>query len=1588
MTVETSTPTGPAEDAAALLNRLRSETAAQENKALQALLLHESGVLEERHGEEPSAARDYLAAFNADPQFREPLEALVRILTRRKSIKNLGKLLDALTRAAATPEERTRAFWERAAYLQDYEQDLAGAKEALEEAVSANPEDPTPWLELELLAAKENDLAGRMRAIEARAELAADPTWKAFLFIELAELAAKSGDPQRGYDLIDSAAALDGKGRFRTQLALESIALRDQNTSALSRALEGQAEMIEEAISEPASGDANGIPSWARRPECAADAWLRCAEIKRRAGDHDAWVKLLARAADQLPQSSVIARARLASLETMGDAKGAAALARSEIERGAAGPGAAALWLRIAEAAMLDNDRDGALAALRSALEADPASIMARALELDLLSDAQDPAALAKSLEAAGEACPSTGSKIRAALVAAYVWASNASDTDAAKAALARAVTLGTNSVVIARVSRMLAAIRKDSAWYEQATVDLLSAGAEPGEVASLWFEVGRSRSLRGDVAGAGEAFAKLAALEGEGEAGSSWLGRVLGAYALGIKKTPHGEAAHRALPGAIEALASVESDANLARGLWVVAALRSARTGDVDRARTRLRELHEAIPGDEVVAIFLADLEHRAGNLAAASAVQAACATATDDIDLGAALYIEAALLSWRQGDRDKTLELLEQARGSAAKAASAVLVWALRGADPDSLDGRRRALMTALETGADPASIALERFGLEAGIGETGDRSEALLALERTEADASGDITVAAGLARLTWPDALTDRDAIDRALDRLEDQGDEATAISRAERFRISRTIDLDVGATVARAASWSEAEPKLYVALEWLGAALAAKDREAEVSARRAVASFLGDEPWAAMESSASIVAALDQSSTPQPLLAGTSATTRLTNLELSLPGCDPRRRAFALKNIGEALGEDASNDAAALAGWSELASGNTDEALATFRAAVERRPEDLVSWEGVRAASEALGDHVSTALALAQLGSLCSNDARGAEFWERAGLILLEHTDAHEDAEISFARAFDRDPNRAVAFDKLFRRVRGRNEDDRLLEIMSRRLDVADDETEISKLFWERARVLRKKGDREGALSSLENVTMIEPDHVGALALSGEISITMGKFPEAAEYLGRLSRIKEAPTQQRLMSGIAAVDIYENKLNAPEKALSVLVGLHEAGLSTPPVRERLARVAARTGAWARATVILEQLMQEREKREGRMEAARLAMAIWRDKIKEPLKSEAAVTRLLDESNDDGEALDMVLNTNFDASLQKRLLGRAKSVLLAKLAEDPCDADRVERLSKIAQSEQDQALRQATLGSLVSLGRSTSTISAELKKVDTRVATRPQIVVDAKAMAEIADPDDGGPIAELFVQMAETVTLALGPTLSALNVGKKERVDSRGGHPLRVAVSEWMGAVGFEGDFELYVGGPDANGVHGIAGDVPVIVLGSAISTPFDAAARSAVARTVFALRRGITSLRTRDENTIASVVIAACNEVDIKVANPGYAVYNEIQRAVHKEISRKVRKSIGETCLKVVSSKQDARVWAAAARRSLDRMAVISAGDVSIVLSDILGTPRDQLGSVVPESERARRLLSFVLSPNYLELRKKLGMGVR
>ncbi len=1581
----------------ALTDRLRGEIAASQDRGLHALLLHEVGVLHEVGGEEPLAARDYLAAYNADADFREPLESLVRILSRRRSFKNLAKLLDTMAKNAPTPEERARALRELAVVALEHDKNKEDARARLEEAVTEFPDEMAAWLELELLAAEAGDVAGVMRAIEARLPLVADATYKALLYIQLAELAAKVGQTSRAYEHLDAAAALEGRARFQTRLVLERVAQQAADLDALARALEGQADLVVEVLDDPARGEEIGVPNFMRTAAFAADAWLRAAEIRKRLGDVEAANALLHEASRRVPNSNVVARARLGALELQGDLERAAELARSELNAGAMGRNAASLWLRIAESAALGNDRAQALDALRNALTADPEAIPARAIELDLLVDGQEPQALAGAIEGCASSFRTKSAQSRGFVLAAYVWAVLAGESNTAQAALRRAVSLGLNPATSHRLARSLAAVAGDNGWYESATEELLALELEPAQKADLWFELGRIRLLAGNNAGAHEAFTALALVEGVGPlARSAWLGRMLAGCAVGLGSRA-GDAGEPELrsPAAMDALASSESNPALARGLAVVAALRAALGGELAGAVERLRVLHQAEPGDELVAVFLSELLRGSDSSRASEAALplTACADACVDPGLANSLRLEAAFLLWSGGDRNAAVAQLEIAAAADSNAATRLLSWARRGSLAAGLEARRALLEAeaASLSGADGYATHLERFALEVLGG--GDESAAVAALESAEqAPAEGttrDLALAAALGRLLYAPATANRDLALAAVDLLESEGGEASLLARAERLRIARDIDQDAEAALACARHWSEAEPSVHTALELLVAADHSADREAEMEALQLLASSLTGAAGEAMAASAAIVSMLDRPASPLPLLKASHASGRLANLELAPPGCDPRRRAVALHGLDEVMGAEAYVDALLLAGYSDLAAGEPGSAFETFKVVVEARPEDLAGWEGVRAAAEILDNPVETAMACAQLGQLCVDDARGARYWEHAGLLLLDRTEHHDDAEIALDRAFARDARCGKAFDKLFRRVRARKEDDRLLALIERRVEVANDNAELVKLFWERARVLQKRGNNDAALEALEHVTMLEPDHVGALALSGTICIQKGDFAGAAPLMARLSQSPEAPKQERLVSGITACDLYENKLNQPERALAVLVQLHKEGLSTLPVRERLARAAARTGSWAEATGMLETLMNERETASGRVDAARLAMAIWRDKVQKPESALQAVTRLIEEVPDDPEALELILGTGFSESFRSSALARGKQRMVESLQRDPCDRARVQLLARIAAAQGDLPLRQATLGVLVALGKTERSITEELTQLDAKILSRPQSVLDARSLAEIADPADSGPVQGLFSVAAETALLALGPSLESLQVGRKNRVDAKGGPPLRLEVAQWLGALGFDQDFELYVGGREAAGVTGIiSGDLPGLVIGAEVQSPLDPASRSAVAREVFALRRGITCVRHHDDTSVAAVAIAVCNELGVPIPNPGYPLYGEISRAVHKGISKRVKKAAPPFALDIQRVGQDPRSWVGAAVRSCDRMAALAAGDVSIVLANMLGRPRTDLEDAVKDNDRAKTLLKFVLSPGYLELRRKLGMGVR
>jgi hypothetical protein len=1574
-----------------MIRRLRAEVAATVDAGRQARLLAEMAELEERAGDESAAARDYLAAYEADPNFREPLEGVARLLERRSNLKGLGRFFfDALVEAAASPDERVRALLMHAAHFAEVAGDFAAAEASAREAtlVEGAPvaEQASAWLMLEIFAGHTRNEAARNEALAQRIRFAANPTWQALLIADHARTRVAAGDIEGATAALERARGLESQATWAVATLLEQVVherpriggTTDAHARAATHAasLETVAALVQTALVDGSRGDALGVPVWARNPARAVDAWLRASEQRRTLGQLEGAASALNRAlflvdrmdgADARLAEAAVSHARIRLAEQTGDTALAASLASRRLGTETHGPLCAALALRIAEHAAAEGDLASAVEALGQALVNDPSSLPARTLQLDVLADAGDPGAFASQLESSADHLATDEARARTFVLAAYVWGAQAHDPSGAKAALSQATLFGASPESIARLGRTLAGLNDDALWYEESTRRLLSTVGRGAEALDLEVELLRHRWARGDAEGADRV-----AHEVSESPNGSWLGRVVEAFARPSDTSPPSVRARKA----VEELAAAESDAERSRSLAVVAALRAHAALDIESARTHLAQLAERATDDPVVAAYLLDLHRGAGDRRATARLALAAADGASDGELAASWRLEAAFELWRNGDRPAAIEAISAALGDVPEAARLALACASWGVDPDSSDARRRALQEAEAAGTiDARVLALERFANEVAAADSDAASVELGALDSAPA---GSLSLAGALGRLLLPSDASSPSALVDAASRIAARGADSRLFAAQELLRVAH--DSKDPEAIARAAqSAFDARGGLVAALEWLAAAVALGDSRQEIAARKAAAErFDGEAREALLASAAMLHARIDPDESPL-LVPGSSPAARLTNLELAPPGCDPRRRVAVLDDLDGLLGDDATLDALLLSAWARFVAGDVSEAAAAFARVTAARPTDLGAWEGVRACAERSSDVEGRARAAAELGARCADTHRGAAFWEEAAVLFSQVGD-DANCERALEASFGRDPGRAVAFDRLFRRVRERKENDRLLDLVRRRLDVTDEPHEIQKLFWEQARVLREMGDQDGALKALEHVTMLDPDHVGALALLGEINIRRGEFDAAAAVLSRLALLEGAPPKNRATAGVAAVDLYENKLGRPERALDVLKALHAANLSSLPVRERLAKLAARTGAWEIATVTLEQLMNERPDRQGRIEAARLAMVIHRDRLSNPQGAASAVAKLLSEAPGDPDAVEMLLHIEHPPETLRQLLEGARGALLAALQADPTDPNGVHLLVAVAVALGDEALQHAALGALGALGARDPASEQRFAALSARKPRAPQVAISRPMLDAILAPGDAGPIGDLFVLLGPTLSDALGPNLQSCGVGRRDRIDPRIGLSLRNEIAAWAGALGVH-DFDLYVGGKDPLGVQGIAGDPPAIVVGPSINAPLPPQTRARVAREVLGIVRGTTVVRFRDDIAVAAIVAAACRLADVRLDHPPFAVLAEIERLLGRAMSRRTRRALPEACGTLAAQGVDPRAWFTRALASQDRIGAVASGDPSVVLADSPIAP-----SEAPQTPpRVGDLLRFVLSPIYLDIRRSLGL---
>ena len=1564
---------------------LRAELEATTSGAARALLAIELGFACESDADFNQAVTAYQLARKEAPDAALPVERLIHLARHGIPVEDMSDLAAGRVHSSDLPEPRAAALLDLATLISDHEHRMQDALELMIQAAELQPNSPTLWLSIELTAAGVADEELRIRALSKRAELATDVAWKGLLLKDLAALQVAGGQLVDALSSLKAAIDQASPVTFYALRALESVGRQIQDFSVVVRALDAQAQLIMRALRDPKQAESLGVPRHRLNQVEASACWLWASDYALREGDAGEAARMIDQALEVLPNAPLLLQAKLSIADRAGDTEGAATAARMQLEGLSNGKLAAGLWLRIAEFAADRGDGDAALEAVEQALNADPQCIPAQALKLDLLSGREHSEALASALEEIAELVGSDEAKSHLYLLAAETWALGCGDTAGAKAALTQCSLLGIDPLVLARIARWLASAAGDSTWFEESTRRVLAAATDRSEVASLSFEHARSRLLRHDPSAAAEALDRLAQT---GETGQA-LAALLKAWALPLcgPRTSTADAptqtATDATTAAMGELAARAATPATARALRLAQVVRSLTTGQTGLAAEQLTALRESHPDDFVISVAVSALAERTGDrLLAASSLLDSAELVNDD-PLATHLRLRASLLFWSGGDKSGASRALRAAYDHSPASVDPLLRAVLARFPSDAIDERREALLAPSSNQPDGAWLALRRFALELTRDDAA--NAAGRALPDPRIGETKELATAVRLALAVAPHAATgSANAGIEALMLLAEAAPEVAPLAAARAYFLSLTNETEPAAKLALAKRWASLQPGIPSALEWLSAATAANAEEEILLSREMLAAQLGPCQAAELRADTAILQHLTIGQ-PHTPLQGDDASTRLMNLELALPGEPASHRAHALAGAPGLFDNDSDPVISTMLGYNALVLGDTSGALAAFRHATEANPRDAAAWEGVRACALSMQDDALLGDAYASLGEATAEPELRAAMWENAALIWLDSIDDTTRGEFALQRSLELDIRRSVAFDRLFRILRKGKKDSRLLPLIERRLTVSDDLEEIVKLHWERARALRELGDRDGALAALADVRMLESDHVGALALAGEILIKEARFDEAAVALGQLAQLDGVPQNQRLMSGIAAVDLYENKLNKLDSALAILATLHDAGLTTLPVRERLARLAAKAEAWEQAGGVLQELMNERETREGRVEAARLALAIYRDKLSQPAQCLPPLSRLIAEAPDDPEGIDFMLSGAIERYHLVDLLQQAKTALFFELQRDPMDAERIDRLARLATELESVPLRQATLGALVALGAGTPEIDAELYALDERVARLPRIAIDPASVPELLDPGDGGPIAELFREIAAGLTDALGPTLKGLGLTKKQRLDPRDGAPLRTTVAAWAGALGI-GDFDLYVGGAEPDEVRGIPGEKPTIVIGSAVQAPLSPRHRQAVARELYAIVRGTAILRARSASDLAALVHAACSVGGHALPGPSYALIPEFERLLSRELPRRYRKRLPELTEAIAVRGQDVTEWVRSANASLDRVATLAAGDVSWILAE--GPKRGQLGASLEARRRAQRLLGFVLSKSYLDLRDKLGMGIR
>ncbi|MDB4965305.1 MAG: Tetratricopeptide 2 repeat protein [Myxococcales bacterium] len=1561
------------------------------DKARTALYQHEIGELTEaRAGDEGAAVKAYARALQSDATLKPNLWAIRRVFERRALWPNLQKLLDAEIRFAKSQDERAELLVEKGELLEDRLNDPAGAVDCYNKAIEAHPQALAAWMALEKGATRDRDLAALGRIWRGLADATAEPGRKVALLIDLARLqeSVDGGSPEQAQALLREALAI-GVDAQRVLDELERQAERAGRTDDLLAVLDERAARLSARLAE--------LPVEQRLAETDRLVALRRRQalLARERGEGERSWGYLQAALTAAPGEPLIARELAEQAASLGKWDELADLLAGRVE---AAPAARKIGLRLERAEAL---RRAGKAAEADAVEAEVARDEPGHLGLTIARErtalfARDWERLATLWAAEAELANSDGTPTGKAdvlwaatahLQAAAAWEHLGRDTEAHKALQDALVLVPHFAAAVDALERLYARGGRHAEYVALLDAEL---GANPAATRAerLLENLIAAREALDDLPGAAQAARRLVELRPDDVRARVRLVE-LDRAALKLQ-----EAADD-----LAELAKLLPEERRVEAMLERADLLEHRLNDPLGAAAAYREALALRPGDPRAAEAFEKLSRRRAKESGPH--ETPSPQAWDELAAALRREAQASLSPERIGHALLKLgEIHEKERGNWEDAAQAYrdLVDRAPG-HAAALRGLARAYQATGDTPKRAEAMELEIEALAPAA-----RGEALLRLGELYEDVlkqpdradetfgralDVEVNPHAALGRLRT--AVREREpvALAEAIARLEPLvgGNGAGAAARAVLLDERADLAHKAGDVESAAARSDEAIAlDASARLPWLS--------RARLAAQAGESAALGDalEALAERSTDPALQSALSRRAGLLALSSGSRATRteaaaqrRLRQSHALTPSDSSALVALCAVVVDpDALGARAKlAEGAAQLEWhlehgeSLEAVGRLGEAAQAAQRALELDGHHVGALELARRLARLGGDDKSYAATTARLAAEVLEGERAAGFYREAA-ETFERVGADRDAAAAWRAVLDRTPLDGNAFNRARDLLHALHIVEKspgpLVELYTHRLEHVRGADDRVRMFLERAKLYGDAGDRDHAEKDLRAALELDPDEPEALRRLAELvaALPTGRDEAIALFARYLEDVEDATRRREALLRVAELQEEAGQVDEAVHRLEEAIKLAPTPAEARGEHEKLAQLLVRQRQWQKAVEALRRLSELLPDGPSRAAVEIRVATIYREGFSDP---RAAVEALLRALRSDPMSMDALarLMPLADAGhvlpmeLEEKL-ERAIDAARGDAEASPLSIEPYQALVRLWGWRGDDDCRlmaaqaEAIVGNRAVPGRENAVEPTKELSSQSWQRLWPEVAVSV-AM-------------EVWHAAGESTVALYGPTLEALGVGKRDRVNAKG-TPLAWIPVDKIGRslTGSHFGYELYTTQKDICVATGKA-----LVCGPQFADKLSPAMRFRVARRIALLREGLGAIDSLDDEELAIFFAAAARVAEL--AQPPSlgalptAKVEDRARALGKAIARKEKKALQAIGARLAML-PPAKEWRAAVLEGAARAALAVGGDLQAALAELdLRLQRDRL---------AQSLTRFAVSDDFRVLRRDMGL---